>query len=167
MQLLMSRSPRVSVLSVLTRAAARTALRIADVAAEFIAPAPLPAEKPVELAEDPTDVYTADELPALEDIEAAAAEYQRAGEQARRADRGKRAAKKILDRLPAGTYGRWIVERVSNNRQVADLDQIRAIFKQHGLGPVPMKQSAPSLKVRQLADAEMPAEFEILAGAVA
>lgn len=163
MYFLMSRPAGVAVLGVLSRVVARTALRIADVASEFTAtPVKLPAV-PVELAEDPTDTYTLADMPALEDIEAAAAEYERAADQARRADRGKRAAKKILDRLPAGQYGQWMVERIASNRQTADLQQIARIFKQHGLGPVPMKQSAPSLKVKQVPAVTTPAEVEILA----
>ncbi|MGW1799018.1 hypothetical protein ACWCQN_24375 [Streptomyces sp. NPDC001984] len=101
-------------------------------------------------APDPADVYTDDEMPAVDTIETAAAAYERAADQARRADRGKRAARKILDRLPVGRYGAWEVERVPSGRSTADLDAIRAIFKAHGLGPVPMKPAAPSLKVRQL-----------------
>lgn len=97
--------------------------------------------------EEPAGLYAVNELPALDVIEAAAVDYERAGELARRADRGKRAAKKILDRLPTGLYGAWLVERVPNAREVADLEQIRAIFKEHGLGQVPMKACAPSLKV--------------------
>ncbi|MFD9116209.1 hypothetical protein ACFU6M_06100 [Streptomyces bottropensis] len=99
------------------------------------------------LAADPADTYTADEMPELVAIERAALGYDLAADNARRADRAKRAARKILDRLPAGTYGNWIVERVASSRQTADLDQIRAIFKANGLGPVPMKSNAPSLKV--------------------
>ncbi|WP_455361980.1 hypothetical protein [Streptomyces sp. SYSU K21746] len=102
-------------------------------------------------APEPTGLYEADEMPAVEDIEAAAAGYQRAAEQARAGDRGKRAAKKVLDRLPAGRYGAWLVSRVTSNRQTADLEEIRRIFKAHGLGPVPMKSAAPSLKVERAA----------------
>lgn len=97
--------------------------------------------------DEATGLYAADEMPALDVIEAAAADYDRASELARRGDRGKRAAKKILDRLPTGLYGAWLVERVPNAREVADLERIRAIFTAHGLGPVPMKSCAPSLKV--------------------
>ncbi|WP_424710070.1 hypothetical protein [Kitasatospora acidiphila] len=154
----------MSVRTTISRAIARTALRIADAASEFTAPVQLPAQRVEQQPEATADFFTPADMPAVEDIEAAAAEYQRAAEQARRADRGKRAARKILDRLPAGSYGRWLVERVSNNRQVADLDTIRATYKRLGLGPVPMKQSAPSLKVTQLADVETPAEFKVLAG---
>ena len=121
----------------------RARTRITAVVAEFRQPAPV-------AQPEPADEFTPDELPAVELIEAAAREFNRAADQARRADRGKRAARKILDRLPAGTYGGWLVERVPSVRQTADLDAIRAIFKANGLGPVPMKGSAPSLKVTQV-----------------
>jgi hypothetical protein len=41
-------------------------------------------------------------LPPLADIEAAAAAFAEAADQARAADRAKRAAKRLLDRIPAG-----------------------------------------------------------------
>ena len=87
------------------------------------------------------------ELPGRAEIEAAAEKFLTASEQARTADRVKRASRKILDRLPAGRYGLFSVERVENAREVADLDAIRAIFAANGLGDVPMKRTAPSLKV--------------------
>lgn len=93
------------------------------------------------------DVFAADELPALADIAAAAEKFLDATEQARTADRTKRAARKVLDRLPAGRYGLFQIERVDNAREVADLEAIRAIFTAHDLGDVPMKPCAPSLKV--------------------
>ncbi|MFF4823158.1 hypothetical protein ACFY20_08985 [Streptomyces sp. NPDC001312] len=125
-----------------------TLIETAADAVRSIAPA-APAEPVVELAPDPADLYEPDEMPETEVIEAAAAEHERAADQARRADRGKRAARKILDRLPAGRYGAWIVERVTSSRETADLDSIRATYKRLGLGPVPMKRCAPSLKVRR------------------
>ncbi|KJK59052.1 hypothetical protein [Saccharothrix sp. ST-888] len=67
-------------------------------------------------------MYGLDDMPALADIEAAAAEYNRA----------------------------------------ADLGAIRVIFKQHGLGPVPMKSSAPSLKVKRAPALTAPVESETL-----
>ncbi|MFI8303705.1 hypothetical protein ACIF80_09670 [Streptomyces sp. NPDC085927] len=105
-----------------------------------------PAE-PAEVAPDPAGLYEADEMPETEAIEAAAAEYERAADQARRADRGKRAAKKVLDRLPAGVYGAWRIFRTPSSRQTPDLAAITATYKQLGLGPVPMKACAASLKV--------------------
>jgi len=138
LDLLTSRKRRPS----LTRAFVnRTVSRITATVAEFRAPAPQVEQTPE---------YSPEDMPPLDDILAAAAEYNRAADQARRADRGKRAARKILDRLPVGRYGVWDVERVPSGCQTADLDEIRKIFKAHGLGPIPMKTSAPSLKVKKV-----------------
>jgi len=120
----------------------RTVARITATVAEFLAPSPVA---------EPDGLFAPGELPPLDDILAAAAEYDRAGDQARRADRGKRAARRILDRLPVGRYGVWDVERVPSGRSTADLDEIRATYKRLGLGQIPMKSSAPSLKVRKVA----------------
>lgn len=150
--------------------ARRTASTARAVTLSVVNPAALfqqPTEAaPVELVAEPADLYTEDEMPVVEDIEAAAREFDRAADQARAADRGKRAARKILDRLPAGLYGAWNVERIPSNRQTADLDAIRATYKRLGLGPVPMKASAPSLKVKRIGALQTPApvEFKTLAG---
>ncbi|GAA4866183.1 hypothetical protein [Kitasatospora terrestris] len=98
----------------------------------------------------PVGLYEPDEIPPADEIAAAAKSYQRAAEQARSADRTKRAAKKILDRLPIGTYAGWSITREPSGRQTADLDKIKAIFKAHGLGDIPMKTSAPTLKVARV-----------------
>ncbi|WP_162467258.1 hypothetical protein [Streptomyces cavernae] len=135
---------------------------VADAVRSVVKPAALVEAEALEAVEapDPAGVYNADELPAVETIEAAAAEYDRAADQARRADRGKRAAKKILDRLPAGVYGTWRVFRTPSSRQTPDLAAITAIFKANNLGPVPMKACAPSLKVERIADeTTVPAEL--------
>jgi len=118
----------------------------------------------VEEAPDPADVLTADELPAIETVESAACEYDRAADQARRADRGKRAARKVLDKLPAGIYGTWRIFRTPASRQTPDLAEITRIFKANNLGPVPMKPCAPSLKVERV---EVLADVESLAGVAA
>ncbi|MEU0786295.1 hypothetical protein ABZ341_32540 [Streptomyces sp. NPDC006173] len=123
---------------------------VADAVRSVVAPASLveqPADVEPVTAPDPAGLYEAEEIPAVETIEAAAREYDRAADQARRADRGKRAAKKVLDRLPAGVYGGWKVFRTPSSRQTPDLAEITRIFKQNGLGPVPMKTCAASLKV--------------------
>ena len=119
------------------------------------APAPQPSVSQPS-APDPAGLFTAAELPSLADIESAAEKFLQASEQNRAADRTKRAARKILDRLPAGRYGMWNVQRVDSAREVADLDAIRAVFQAHGLGDVPMKPCAASLKVEF---APVPAEF--------
>ncbi|MEU2598426.1 hypothetical protein ABZ669_14540 [Streptomyces hirsutus] len=139
---------------------------IAVAVRSVIAPASLVKDQAptVETAPDPADVLTADELPATDAIETAAREYERAADQARRADRGKRAAKKVLDKLPAGIYGGWKVFRTPSSRQTPDLAEITRIFKAHNLGPVPMKPCAPSLKVERIAT---PAVDEALMVAVA
>lgn len=146
----------------------RTALRLLGLAVAFVgtAHAPVQASAPAEQpapAPEPTGLFTADDMPALDVIEAAAADYDKASELARRADRGKRAARKLLDRLPAGRYGAWQVERVQGSREVADLDRIREIFKANGLGDVPMKPCAPSLKVARAETAAVEREAGLLA----
>lgn len=117
-----------------------------------VAPASLMVEAPV-TAPDPADVLADDELPPVEQVESAAREYERAADQARRADRGKRAAKKVLDKLPAGVYGTWRVFRTPSSRQTPDLAAITATYTRLGLGPVPMKACAPSLKVEHVEQA--------------
>lgn len=142
---------------------------IADAARSVINPAALVADQAEEPAvveaPDPAGLYEPDEMPDTATIEAAAREYERAADQARRADRGKRAAKKVLDRLPAGIYGTWRVFRTPSSRQTPDLAEITRIFKANNLGPVPMKACAPSLKV-ELVDVA-PVEIETLAGVAA
>ena len=121
-------APRTTAASITRRLVNRAVARVTATVAEFRAPAP---------AVEPAELFTPDELPPLDDILAAAAEYNRAGDQARRAVRGKRAARKILDRRPVGSYGPWLVARVPSGRQTADLDEIRKTVKAHGLGPIP------------------------------
>ncbi|MCZ4509344.1 hypothetical protein O3Q52_14285 [Streptomyces sp. ActVer] len=126
---------------------------LADAVRSVVAPASLAdqAEAPAIVeAPDPAGVLAADELPPVEQIETAAREYERAADQARRADRGKRAAKKVLDKLPAGIYGGWKVFRTPSSRQTPDLAAITETYKRLGLGPVPMKPCAPSLKVERV-----------------
>jgi hypothetical protein len=130
---------------------------VADAVRSVVAPSTLveQTEAPAAVeAPDPAGLYEADEIPAVEQIEAAAREYERAADQARRADRGKRAAKKVLDKLPAGIYGTWRVFRTPSSRQTPDLAAITATYKRLGLGPVPMKPCAPSLKVELVEVAE-------------
>lgn len=141
---------------------------ITDAVRSVVAPATLVEQTATEapaLAADPAGVYEPDELPATDTIEAAAREYERAADQARRADRGKRAAKKVLDKLPAGVYGMYRIFRTPSSRMTPDLAEITRIFKANNLGPVPMKACAPSLKVELVDVAPVaPAATELLAG---
>ncbi|MDX3276013.1 hypothetical protein [Streptomyces scabiei] len=161
MNLLMTPSTRRNIRGLLgtVSAAVRSVVNPAALVADQAATV-----EPVE-APEPADLYTADEMPAVVDVERAALSYDLAADNARRADRAKRAARKVLDRLPAGTYGNWIVERVASNRQTADLDAIRATYKRLGLGAIPMKDAAPSLKVRR-AELGAPAEDTAVLAAV-
>jgi len=124
---------------------------LADGVRSIVNPAALVADQAeavaVVEAADPAGLYEPDEIPTTETIEAAAREYERAADQARRADRGKRAAKKVLDKLPAGIYGTWRIFRTPSSRQTPDLAEITRSFKANNRGPVPMKACAPSLKV--------------------
>ena len=132
---------------------------VADAVRSVIAPASLVeqlADVEPATAPDPAGLYEADEMPDTDVVEAAAREYERAADQARRADRGKRAAKKVLDRLPSGVYGSWKVFRTPSSRQTPDLAEITRIFKANGLGPVPMKPCAASLKVEAVEEPALP-----------
>jgi len=136
----------------------RTVARVTATAAEFRAPVVQQSQAP---AEDTAELFASDELPPLDDIMTAASAYFRAADQARTADRAKRGARKILDRLPVGRYGTWEVTREASGRETANLEEIRRIFKAHGLGPVPMKPNAPSLKVRKATITAAPVEVEL------
>ncbi|MCG6496647.1 hypothetical protein [Kitasatospora sp. A2-31] len=141
-----------------TRRTARRALRlvrtVADAVRSVVAPAALVTRNAAEEVPDPADVFTPEEMPSEGEIAEAAADYHAAADQARAADRGKRRSRKLLDRLPAGMYGSWNVERVPSSRQTPDLEEIRATYKALGLGPVPMKPCAPSLRVTDLSGAQ-------------
>lgn len=160
-QLLMPRkSTRPSALRVLIN-------RVSATAAEFRAPVPA---APAVVEPDTSEFFTEADMPPAEDIVEAARLYFRAADEARTADRAKRKAKKILDRLRAGRYGDWEVYREPSGRQTVDLDEVRRIFKAHNLGPVPMRSSADSLKVRRVELDLQPevaeSEFAVLAAAM-
>ncbi|MEU8943564.1 hypothetical protein AB0C97_36850 [Streptomyces goshikiensis] len=130
------------------RTAANLFRTVSDAVRSVVAPAALVrSSAPAAPVTDPADVYTDADMPAAEDIAAAAVQYAAAADLARAGDRGKRAAKKVLGRLPAGRYGAWVVERVASARQTPDLEAIRATYKRLELGPVPMRDTAPSLRV--------------------
>ncbi|MFE2768777.1 hypothetical protein ACFXGD_21510 [Streptomyces albidoflavus] len=135
------------------RSAARSvgrALRVArDAVRSVVAPGALVQEQQPETATDPADVFGPDEMPTPEEIERAVADYAAACEETRAAERAKRRAKKLAGRLPAGRYGRWQVARVPSSRQTPDLEAIRATYARLGLGDVPMRPCAPSLRVTE------------------
>ena len=127
---------------------------VSDAVRSVVNPAALVADQAeapaVVEAPEPAGLYTEAELPAVEDIARAALGYDLAADSARSADRAKRKHRKVLDRLPSGTYGGWLVRRVASSKQTPDLVKIRAIFEEHGLGQVPMRTVAPSLRVERV-----------------
>ncbi|WP_138895806.1 hypothetical protein [Streptomyces chryseus] len=146
------------------RTAARLFRTVSDAVRSVVAPAALVRSTAPAVVAEPADVFTADEMPAAEVIEAAAAGYAEAADAGRAADRAKRKTRKTLDRLPAGLYGgRWLVERVASSRQTPDLESIRATYQRLGLGDVPMRTCAASLRVTDLAPAVLPAPVAPLA----
>jgi hypothetical protein len=139
-------------------AAVRSVVAPSTLVEQLAAEAPAPAAE----APEPADAYGPDELPAVEDIEAAAAEYAAAADQARAADRVKRAAKKTIGRVPAGLYGGWLISRKASSRMTVDLEAVRATYARLGLGELPMKSSAPSLVVTR---AEVEVDTAVLVAA--
>jgi hypothetical protein len=134
----------------------RTARRITDAVRSVVTPAALVLDQAQQdqtptTAPDPTDLYGPDDMPAVADIERAAMQLDLACDNARRADRTKRAAKKILDKVPTGIHGRYRIFRTPSSRMTPDLAAITATYKKLGLGAVPMKACADSLKVELLA----------------
>ncbi|GAB2966204.1 hypothetical protein [Streptomyces heilongjiangensis] len=124
---------------------------VSDAVRSVVAPTALVRSAQPETVPDPEGVFTPEEMPGVEEVEATAAAYNTACDAGRAADRGKREARKLLDRLPAGVYGRVTVERTPSSRTTADLDSIRATYERLGLGPVPMRTCAPSLRITEAA----------------
>jgi hypothetical protein len=100
------------------------------------------------------------EVPAVADIEDAARAYEQARTDTNAAARVKRGALKTLDRTPDGEYGAVTVERYESSRLVADLDAIKALLKEHGLGEVPMKTCSPSLTITFAEEVALSTEAE-------
>ncbi|MFD9496853.1 hypothetical protein ACFWA1_35865 [Streptomyces sp. NPDC060005] len=125
-----------------------TARTVSDAVRSVVAPASL-VRSTAPAVPDPADVFTDEDMPSVEDIETTAAPYTTACDKARAGERGKRKARKLLDRLPAGTYGRFTVERAPSSRQTPDLESIRATYARLGLGPVPMRSCSPSLRITE------------------
>ncbi|KLL11894.1 hypothetical protein FrCorBMG51_08540 [Protofrankia coriariae] len=144
---------RLTVRQRLAHQARRVALTAATRVLDLVAPAEvapaLPAAVPAAVEPKPTipALFAPGELPDVEVIDAAAVAFDRAADLARIADRGKRKARRLLDRLPDGVYGRVTVERVPSAKTTPDMEQIRADYARAGLGDVPMKPVAPTLKV--------------------
>lgn len=156
--LLTSPSTRRNIRGLLTTvsAAVRSVVAPATLVEQLATEAPAPAA-------DPADVYTEAEMPAVEDIERAAFAFDLASDSARAADRAKRKHRRLLDKVPAGRYGQWLIRRVESSRVTPDLVAIRATYERLGLGEVPMRKVAPSLRVELVAAVPADTDAPVLA----
>ncbi|PZT74504.1 MULTISPECIES: hypothetical protein [unclassified Streptomyces] len=146
-------------LNLITRRTARAARVLADAVRSVVAPAALVRDHaPATAVPDPADVLTPEEAAAMaEEIETAGTAYADAADLARAGDRGKRKARRLLDRVPAGRYGAVLIERVQSSRQTPDLEAIRATYARLDLGDVPMRSCAASLRVTVAEELAAPA----------
>jgi hypothetical protein len=128
--------------SVLAAASAAVANRLAVPTAGVPAPDGQPATAP-------------GGLPGADVIEITLDAFAAASEDGRRAARAVRAARKLIDKLPPGLYGPWLVTRESSGRETPDAEEIARIFAANDLGPVPTKPAAPTLKVTRVPAADV------------
>lgn len=115
----------------------------------FVRPAVFAEVAPVE-AKTPAPLAVEDikgQVPQVAVIEKAARDYDQARLDLNTATRRKNKAAKTLAETPDGTYGLVTVERFASTRQVPDLDAIKALLAEHGLGDMPMKTCAASLQL--------------------
>mgnify|MGYP001095778344 CR=1 FL=1 len=102
-----------------------------------------------------------EEPPTAEEIAEAAEAHEAARLVYNEGSRGKRAARKVLDRTPTGTYAGWLVTWVQSSRREWDRDAIAAVFAELGR-PIPTKPTAPQLKLSRVEQDDQAAE-ELLA----
>lgn len=101
----------------------------------------------------PADV---DDVPTVAEVEKAAEAHEDARTTYNEGARGKRAARKVLDRAVSGIYGSWVVSWVQPNRREWDRAAIEKVFADLGR-EIPTKPAAPQLKLMTLTEA--PAEL--------
>jgi hypothetical protein len=81
---------------------------------------------------------------------AAAVAFDLAADAARKADQTKRKARKTLDRIPTGRFGRAAISWEKSARQTPDLERIAELLKTIGVTEIPMRDCAPTLRVEIL-----------------
>lgn len=112
--------------------------------------APKPSEKVEVAAVGPAKPYSPAEMPSAVVIEAAAVAFDWAADSARKAEQAKRKARKTLDRVPPGRFGRAVISWEKSSRQTPDLERIAALLRTIGVDEIPMRDVAPSLRVEIL-----------------
>ncbi|UJV42957.1 hypothetical protein [Streptomyces sp. AMCC400023] len=95
-------------------------------------------------AADP--VLPADQVPAVEEIEARADEFAALDAKAKAAAKAADAVKKWLRQIPAGAYGRVAIARTPGGT-VIDGDQVAIDYLDNGLGAPPRKARKDTFKV--------------------
>ncbi|MCK9895220.1 hypothetical protein [Frankia sp. AgB32] len=145
--------------------ATELARRLLTTAAARVLAAVQPAPTAAAPTKASTPLFAEAEMPAVAEIEATGDVHQ-AGAEARRAgNRSVDRAKKLLERLPDGVYGRVTIAREESSRMVVDLDAVAATYRQHGLGEVPMRRCAPTLRVTVAPAVVLPAGVELAVAA--
>ncbi|MFD4243292.1 hypothetical protein ACFWP3_17075 [Streptomyces sp. NPDC058525] len=84
-------------------------------------------------------------VPSVAEVEQAACDYTEGAELARQGEALKRKARKVLGRVPSGTYGTATITRKANSR-ITDKAAMEAKLKALG-EPLPMMDRAPTLVV--------------------
>lgn len=103
----------------------------------------------------PADVETVvggpegDDVPTVDEIVNAAEKHEGGREEYNEGARIKRAARKILDRVPSGVYGTWAVSWVQSSRREWDRDAIAAFYAKHG-EEIPTKAASPQIKLTRV-----------------
>ncbi|NUV64307.1 hypothetical protein [Streptomyces sp. CAI-85] len=90
-----------------------------------------------------------EDAPTAEEIAEAAEAHEIARESYNEGSRGKRAARKTLDRAVTGIYNGWAVKWVQSSRREWDRDAIAAVFAELGR-EIPTRPAAPTLKLSRV-----------------
>lgn len=90
-----------------------------------------------------------DDVPTVEEIANAAERHETGRETYNEGARIKRAARRILDRVPSGVYGAWSVTWVQSSRREWDREAIAAFYAQHG-EEIPTRPAPPQLKLTRV-----------------
>ncbi|MFK3735670.1 hypothetical protein ACI2LJ_36000 [Streptomyces sp. NPDC088090] len=105
--------------------------------------------RPAALAETTVSGPSGDDLPTPDEIMAAAERHEEAREEYNGASRTKRAARRVLDRVPTGIYGPWAVAWVQPARREWDREAIAAFYHRHG-EEVPTRPAPLQLKLTRV-----------------
>lgn len=149
----------------IARVITRTASAAVTTGRETVAEAVRQARAAVEAARTDREVIVAgpavEEPPTAEQVAAAAEAHEVARELYNEGSRGKRAARKVLDRTPTGEYGDWSVSWVQSSRREWDRDAIAAVFAELGR-EIPTRPASPTLRLTR-AEQAVEAVEELLA----